>query len=594
MEAQSNTDDAEGADTAAGHTDEQQALAEFLATYDNGTNQFIITRHEPKTAYVNGQWKKASGHCETLHHYPTPEYIRENWGGGVYEIRVMGPEKGKGMRFKASRRLEVVGDPKLKPDAVQATPVQTDHTMMNRVLEQQFEEKRRIEDRLDRERQAKLTERPPAQDPNLVHTTLGAIQQTAKQQAEMLHEQLTRRDQELSEMRQAMEKLRSERSSLENPEVLKVLFGRNSDDGARQMDVLRHELAAERERAQRDLHAERERAAREVQAERDRALREIDAEKTERDRVAREMQAERDRAARDLQSERERAVREIEAERERALREIEAERREHEKSITLLERLHRSDVENLRASHAQLLVTKDEHIVRLNEEVRAARAQERPHDTLSDLERMGKVVSAVRTLVPGLGGEAPEPPSFGERLLEYGQPVLEKFADVAAKVWATNAAQQSQPAAWPHAARPQQQFLPGGIPAGASVAPAASWFRPAAAAPTQRPPAVTSGPSAGPPQRPSVPPTATVTPQFLSGLSFVEAALKNNQPASEVARTATSMFSKAEVRAFCEAGADRIGAEVEAANPDSILASPAGRRFVRELIDALSGTVETA
>ena len=521
--------------------DEHQSLAEFLAMYDNGSNQFIITRHEPKTAFVNGQAKKASGHCETLHHYPTPDYIRENWGGGVYEIRVMGPEKGKGMRFKASRRLEVAGDPKLKPDAVQVTPSQHEQIMMNRVLEQQFEEKRRMEDRLERERQQKVVERPPAQDPNLVQTTLGAIQQSAKQQAEMLREQLVRRDQELTEMRQAMEGFRRERSALENPEVLKVLFGRNQDDGGRQVELLRHELIAERERAVRELQIDRERGARELQAERERASRELDAE------------------------------------RERALREIEAERREHEKAITLLDRLHHSEVENLRASHAQLVATKDAHIERLERELAAIRSQERPHDTLSDLERMGKVVTAMRSFMPGLSSEAPEQPPLAERLLEYG---VEKFVDVAAKAQQAAAVAEVQLPAWsPRTAVP---MLP---------QPAPVLIPPLGRVPqVHRPIGAEPIPTAKPVQpSPTTPAKRLLTPQLLQGLSFVDSALQNGHAPNDVARTALSLFPRADLETLCAAGPEKLIAEVEASNPDSILASPAGRRFVRELIDALGG-----
>lgn len=522
--------------TTEQQADDQQSLAEFLSMYDNGSNQFIITRHEPKTALVNGQWKKASGHCETLHHFPTPEYIRENWGGGVYEIRVMGPEKGKGMRFRASRRLEVVGDPKLKADAVQATTSQHEQTMMNRVLEQQFEEKRRMEDRLERERQQKNVERAPSQDPNLVQTTLGAIQQSAKQQAEMLREQLARRDQELVEVRQAMESFRRERSALENPEVLKVLFARNNDDGGHQLELLRHELVAERERAARELQMDRERSARELLAERERATRDVDAE------------------------------------RERALREIEAERREHESAIALLDRLHRSEVENLRTAHVQLVATKDVQIDRLEKELGAIRSQERPHDTLSDLERMGKVVTAMRSFMPGVAADPVEPPPLAERLLEYG---VEKFVDVASRAQQAAAqATAARPVAWPP-------------PVSATALP-----RFAAPLPRTAMPPVAPIPAARPivPPQPPAPVKPLLTTELLQGLSFVETALQNNHAPIDVARTALSLFSRADLEALCTAGPERLIAEVETANADSVLASPAGRRFVRELIDAL-GTI---
>src|SRR5262249_12321978 len=150
-------------ESSAEHPDERdsgssEVLSEFFSTFTGPGYRFIINRKDPKTFLIAGQLRRVGGHMETLEQPPTLDYLSEVWGGGIYEVKVMGPAKeGKGLRYIASRTIEIVGDPKLKPgtfeDRTHAGPmVSQDPELVHRVLDQTYEDKRRAEERLEQER----------------------------------------------------------------------------------------------------------------------------------------------------------------------------------------------------------------------------------------------------------------------------------------------------------------------------------------------------------------------------------------------------------------------------------------------------------
>ena len=68
-----------------------EVLTDFFHLYAGGGFKFAILRKEPKTVLVEGVLHRCSGHLETIDEPPTPDYLSEFWGGGVYEIKVLGP-----------------------------------------------------------------------------------------------------------------------------------------------------------------------------------------------------------------------------------------------------------------------------------------------------------------------------------------------------------------------------------------------------------------------------------------------------------------------------------------------------------------------
>jgi hypothetical protein len=640
--------------------DSTDSIAEFLSQFSGGGHQFIINRLEPRQIVVRGQPKRIGGHLGTLHSPPALDDLREWWGGGVYEIRVNG-RTPKGPRILACRKVEIAGDPKLpdsdpppEPAAAVAPPPAESPALVQQILEHTFEDKRRVEERFERERQRVLAERQPATpDPALLQTTLGAIERTQREQLETLRQQLSRRDQEMSELRQHLEAARGKGSPLENPEVLRVLFGRSQEDANRTTDQLRQELQLERDRHDRDIQAERERHQRQLEIERERHERELEVERRdreqsqreigavreqqqrtaemERERNQRESEALRERFQRELDTERERhereleverrdreqcerdigAVREqqqravelerernqretegqrehhqreLESERERRESELAAERREHEQQLRLIERLHASELENLRTSQVQLLATKDEHVTRLSEDLRTLRTSARPPDALGDLERVGKVVNAVRNFVPGLSGDAVEESSGWERLLDHARPLIEKVADNLSKPPPVHVFPP------PVAATQARNLVPLRRPPAQILRPQFQRNSPQSATPSP-----TTGAHESTRAAPAAVESTVTTPMttITEGLSFLEAAFKGSSPVEEVARTAASRFPKGELRALIQAGPDLLVGEIERRSPDSLLASSGGRRYLRDLLAALEPHVES-
>ncbi|MCU1281260.1 MAG: hypothetical protein JWM53_4806 [bacterium] len=586
--------------------DGADSIADFLSQFNGGAHQFMVTRVEPRQVVVRGQPKRITGHLATLLSPPTLDDLREQWGGGVYEIRV-NSRTAKGPRFVTCRRVEIAGDPKLPIDdtppeppvagAAVPTPPAESPALLQQILEHTFEDKRRVEERFERERQRVLAERQVATaDPSLLQTTLGAIERTQREQIETLRQQLGRRDQEMSELRQHLEAARGKGSPLDNPEVLRVLFGRSQEDANRTTDQLRQELQLERDRHDRDVQAERDRHQRQLDVERERNEREIEVERRDREQGQRDIGAvreqqqralelERERHQRESDAQRERYQRELETERERRENELAAERREHEQQLRLIERLHGSELENLRTSHAQLVATKDEHIGRLNEDLRTLRTAARPPDALGDLERVGKVVHAVRNFVPGLGGEAAEETSGWERLIDHARPLIEKVADNLSKPPPVHVFPP------PVASTTQRRNL--------LRRPPAQVLRPhfrRSAPPPAATPTATSAPPESAPTSPTAIETSVAAPStaIAEGLNFLEAAFKGSRPVEEVARTASSLFPKGDLRALMQAGPDLLVGEIEQRSPDSLLASSGGRRYLRDLLAALEQHVEPA
>lgn len=93
---------------------------------------------------------------------------------------------------------------------------------------------------------------------------------------------------------------------------------------------------------------------------------------------------------------------------------------------------------------------------------------------------------------------------------------------------------------------------------------------------------------------PPTPSEAAATPGMLEGakaaIEYVETAFKNRHPAATVASSIRTSFPRAFVDQLVSLGTDKILGEVERMLPDSLLASPGGRRFVIDLVEQLRST----
>jgi hypothetical protein len=518
----------EADDEAAAGDEGAQTISDFLARFGGDDVQFMIGRVEPKTAMIGGKLRKVAGHLETTRVEPTHEYIKENWGGGYFDVRAQRLVRGKRPRYLGAARVEIAGDPRMRENDLTPsdTPTQPPESpeILARVLDQAYDDKIRHEERLEAERR-RLTEerervRREGQDPAAWEAALETVRATSAAQVSGLQREIERRDRDLSDLRRQMEAAREAKTPFTDPEFYKVIFGRNNEDSAHL----------------RELHRA-------------------------------EQQAERDRATREMQ-----------AERERALRELDGERREHTHAVEMMERMHRSEVENLKLVHGQAAAAKDETIRRLSEELRTARASFKPTDTLSEIERMGQVFQAVKTMQ----GEPQGPPPTGllERIVDRLGPAMGNLLE--------NATRQS---AVPMVVGPGGMLVPlhPQLAQGAFHAPTQPPVpqpggMPVAEAATDAPAPPPAGSEAA---QPAAPAAGSVQAELLQGLEFVETAIRGGKDPADVARSARGLFPRALLTGFVEAGPDLVHAQAEQLSPNSALASPGGKRYLRDLTEAL-------
>jgi hypothetical protein len=109
-------------------------------------------------------------------------------------------------------------------------------------------------------------------------------------------------------------------------------------------------------------------------------------------------------------------------------------------------------------------------------------------------------------------------------------------------------------------------------------------------APEARPPAVPVATPETAPAQTAAAPAATI----VEGLGYLESAFRDGKPVAEVARESVRLFPAGILRTLVTGGPDLVVGEVEKRSPSSVLTSPGGRRYVRELIEALRADLDAA
>ena len=99
----------------------QKAIVEefydYASALDFGASQhrIAVTRLAPEYDDVSG--KRIVGHLQTFSHVISPDEIQQKYGGGKYQLTLMGPKAtGTGMVIKAKRVIEIAGDPLVADD----------------------------------------------------------------------------------------------------------------------------------------------------------------------------------------------------------------------------------------------------------------------------------------------------------------------------------------------------------------------------------------------------------------------------------------------------------------------------------------------
>jgi hypothetical protein len=91
---------------------EDLSLKEYLDSLGSqGSYKVNITRELPRSIRVNGKEISTEGHLDTVDCNADEEYIKREFGGGKYKLRIM-KKNGKGsFLFEAHRTVTIAGDP---------------------------------------------------------------------------------------------------------------------------------------------------------------------------------------------------------------------------------------------------------------------------------------------------------------------------------------------------------------------------------------------------------------------------------------------------------------------------------------------------
>jgi len=106
-------------------TQEDQSLKEVLdAIGPQGSFKIAIHRELPRSVRVNGKEVKTDGHLDTVDCIVDEEYIKREFGGGKYKLRISKKNSKGSFVFDAHRTIEIAGDPSTErlPNAQNSTP----------------------------------------------------------------------------------------------------------------------------------------------------------------------------------------------------------------------------------------------------------------------------------------------------------------------------------------------------------------------------------------------------------------------------------------------------------------------------------------
>ena len=102
---------------------EDMALKDYLELLGpQGAIRVRVNRTAPKTVRVNGKDYNTEGHQVTFDHTVDEEYLREELGGGTYDLVITSRTKSAGsFKYAGHRTVKVAGDPKVEKLPTNAT-----------------------------------------------------------------------------------------------------------------------------------------------------------------------------------------------------------------------------------------------------------------------------------------------------------------------------------------------------------------------------------------------------------------------------------------------------------------------------------------
>jgi hypothetical protein len=99
-----------------------KVFSDYLAPYDDGQHNFVISRLAPRIVTLDGEPRFVGGHVHSMRPAPSADFIRGRFGGGLYQVRVIKVRKGGPGRVVANHCVEVYGAVKLESEPLPQTP----------------------------------------------------------------------------------------------------------------------------------------------------------------------------------------------------------------------------------------------------------------------------------------------------------------------------------------------------------------------------------------------------------------------------------------------------------------------------------------
>jgi len=352
-------------------------MMEVMNRYDweSGDYDVSILRVQPQTWHG----RNIQGYIAAFPHFIDEDFIRENFGGGVYDLKIRGPnprQGGAAKGFLDGCRVKISGEPKVSPIdkslAFDAGGVVL-HTPQGGPPSQRQVADIRAEAAQQRRSNAAWEQNPqPAeQDPSLVKMSFNSLMERERQaakEASVLRDRLienstkqnsgdslTREalrlvresadkaieaerfsaerlkeseDKHREDFEKMMERMSSQRTGIP-PEMLQTLTEQHRSEMATAHEARMTQLSQSQERHEREIGALRERYERELVVVQERAQENLNQVRSElqgridrlEDQSRREIDREREVARKELEREREQARGELERERQRLLTE---------------------------------------------------------------------------------------------------------------------------------------------------------------------------------------------------------------------------------------------------------------------------------
>jgi len=226
-------------------TEDEKSLHDWLGEIGKGGAMRIVVRREsPREARdpVTGQMVSIEGYLHTYEERFDEEFLRNEHGGGKYNLRIMLPNAKGSFEYKAHRTMKIAGEPRIPGKTGIAVPGAASHSESPQMAKIAMDTMKELLDRKD----GKDDHEPRGIDPSV------------QMMFEQMQETVRAREREVADMRRELSEMRHTKPP-ENPVLDRILT--NAIDGNNgQVLALRTQHESEVRQLKEAAHADMARA----------------------------------------------------------------------------------------------------------------------------------------------------------------------------------------------------------------------------------------------------------------------------------------------------------------------------------------------